>query len=1018
MNKLYLLTLLLVAAVSPLFAQITITDGDLTGGNTYTWTNDNEYLLDGFVYLEDGGVLNIEPGTVIRGKEVPTGSDNASALIISRGAQIFANGTALEPIVFTAEDDDLNDPDDFDPDDRGFWGGLIILGYAGITDEECVQGIEGIPAGEPRALYGDENCNFDDEDNSGILRYISIRHAGAALSPGNEINGLTLGAVGSTTVVENVEVFANFDDGIEWFGGTVSVKFAAVSFCGDDSYDYDTGWRGKGQFWLSLQGEDLGDNGGEHDGAKPDDNTPTSNPVIYNATYIGSGVDNDDPNVKNEHALYMRDGTAGTYANSIFTDFTNFAIQIEDRASGLDSRQRMEDGELVIKNNIWFGFGEGDELNAGTNGIIQATDDAEDATCQFLIDHLGNNGNSLEDPEIANINREPNNDFDPRPSVDGPAYEDLAGLPSGDDFYTQVNFKGAFGATLWVRGWTALDNMGFLPEQGEVVITDADLVGGESYTWTNDNEYLLDGFVYLEEGGKLTIGPGTVIKGKEIPSSSDNASALIITRGAQICAVGEMNNPIIFTAEADDTNDPDDLDEEDRGFWGGLIILGRAGITDEECEQAIEGIPAGEPRARYGDANCNFNDNDNSGELRYVSIRHGGAALSPGNEINGLTLGAVGSATKLNFIEVFANFDDGIEWFGGTASVKFASVAFCGDDSYDYDTGWRGKGQFWFSLQGADIGDNGGEHDGAKPDDNTPTSDPVIYNATYIGSGADNDDPNVKNEHALYMRDGTAGTYANSIFTDFTNFAIQIEDRASGLDSRQRMEDGELVIKNNIWFGFGEGDELNAGTNGIIQATDDAEDPMAQFLIDHLGNNGNTLEDPMLGGISRTNDGGLDPRPDASGPAFNNIGDIPSDGFYSQTLFRGAFCDDGVWIKGWTAIDEYGILDSDVPAAEATCLVGIDELLVEKDGFVLAQAYPNPAAGETTIDFVLPETLNVTMRVFDRDGRVVRVLMDNERQPAGENQIILNAADLTNGVYYYTLESGSVVLTKSFIVAK
>jgi hypothetical protein len=200
---------------------VTITDADLVGGETYNWTSDNEYVLDGLVFLEEGGVLNIAPGTAIKGASatnISTG-DNTSALIIARGAQIFANGTADQAIIFTAQDDDLADAGDFTAQDRGEWGGLIILGSATIARPGGEDGIEGIDADEARARFG----GTDNDDNSGIIRYVSIRHGGAQLSTDNEINGLTLGGVGSGTTIDYVEVFANEDDGIEFFGGTVSV---------------------------------------------------------------------------------------------------------------------------------------------------------------------------------------------------------------------------------------------------------------------------------------------------------------------------------------------------------------------------------------------------------------------------------------------------------------------------------------------------------------------------------------------------------------------------------------------------------------------------------------------------------------------------------------------------------------------------------------------------------------------------------------------------------------------------
>lgn len=448
-------------------ADIIIKDSDLNADVDHVWSNFNTYFLDGFVFLETGGTLTIEAGTRIKALESPSTTDNASALIITRGAKIFAEGTANNPIIFTTEFDDLSDPTDIDPtapEGKGLWGGLIVLGKGMIANSTPEEAIDGIPAGEARALYG----GTDDADNSGVLRYISIRHGGAELAPGDEINGLTLGGVGSDSQIEYVEIIGNEDDGIEIFGGTVAIKYAVVAFCGDDAFDYDLGWRGKGQFWFAISGAEDGDHGGEHDGAKPDEGEPTSNPTIYNATYIGGG--SADGIAKNEHALIFRDGAAGTYANSIITDYVNFALQVEDRAEGVDSRQRMEDGLLNLKNNVWWDFGEGSELNCGINGILSSTEDAEDKNCQFLINHLMANGNTLENPELNNIGRTIGSNFDPRPSSHA-ITQNLADY--ADNYFTTVEYKGAFhpNAPLWTDGWTALDNQMFITSTEETELT-------------------------------------------------------------------------------------------------------------------------------------------------------------------------------------------------------------------------------------------------------------------------------------------------------------------------------------------------------------------------------------------------------------------------------------------------------------------------------------------------------------------------------------------------------------------
>jgi len=207
-----------------------------------TWTKDNVYVLRGRISVESGATLTIEAGTVIKG-EAGTGA-NASALVIARDAKIMANGTAAEPIIFTSADDQITSGSiaspNLDPDQNGKWGGLIILGRAPISASTPEAQIDGIPTSDPNGLYG----GTDSADNSGVLNYVSIRHGGSNIGSGNEINGLTLGGVGNGTMISNIEVVGNQDDGIEWFGGNVDVTNALVWNVGDDGIDTDQGWEG------------------------------------------------------------------------------------------------------------------------------------------------------------------------------------------------------------------------------------------------------------------------------------------------------------------------------------------------------------------------------------------------------------------------------------------------------------------------------------------------------------------------------------------------------------------------------------------------------------------------------------------------------------------------------------------------------------------------------------------------------------------------------------------------------
>jgi len=217
-----------------------------------TWTADQVWQLSGRIVVTNGATLTIEPGTLIKG-EPGTGA-NASSLVIARDGRIVAEGTEDAPIIFTSTADELTPEDievgvfvspNLNATISGLWGGVIVLGEAPVSasndagDVSQVQ-IEGIPTSDPTGLYGGNNPDH----SSGVLRYISIRHGGANIGSGNEINGLTLGGVGRGTTVEHIEIVGNQDDGIEWFGGTVDVSHVVVWNAGDDAIDTDQGWSG------------------------------------------------------------------------------------------------------------------------------------------------------------------------------------------------------------------------------------------------------------------------------------------------------------------------------------------------------------------------------------------------------------------------------------------------------------------------------------------------------------------------------------------------------------------------------------------------------------------------------------------------------------------------------------------------------------------------------------------------------------------------------------------------------
>ena len=420
-------------------ATVTIKDrGD--GIGTRTLYSDTTYVLDGLVFVNGGQEVTIEPGTMIQG--LPGQGENAAAFIVAREGKVMANGTADEPIVFTAYNDNYAG-DAYSKTTRGLWGGVIILGKASTNEPVDIMQIEGIPTTEPRGAYGVAS-NPDDADNSGVFKYVQIRHGGSDIGAGNEINGLSMGAVGNGTEIHHVEVIANKDDGLEWFGGSVNTSHILVSYCGDDSYDYDQGFHGNGQFWAAIQGEAHG-RVGEHDGGHEEETAqPYGMPTIYNATYIGYG---------DGTMITFRDNAGGTYANSIFTNAED-GIEIEYRGDkGKCSVWMFENGNLHLKNNVFYSVA-GDELvtdeaeSGAFTWYVEEEGDQYDLPAtigQDLADHFINNNNVFEDLGVTLDNVIPT----------GTGSNGPAALPD-DSFFTEANYHGAFdpNGSNWAAGWT------------------------------------------------------------------------------------------------------------------------------------------------------------------------------------------------------------------------------------------------------------------------------------------------------------------------------------------------------------------------------------------------------------------------------------------------------------------------------------------------------------------------------------------------------------------------------------
>ena len=281
-------------------------------------SSSKEWILEGRVSVIDSSILTIPAGTII--KAMPGTGADASVLIIARGSKLIAKGTQYDPIIFQPIQGDV----------KGLWGGVIVLGSAPVSFSGDVQEmqIEGIPVSDTSGLYGGSNT----EDSSGSIEYVSIRYGGAEIGEDNEINGLTLGGVGSLTTVRNIEVVANLDDGIEFFGGSVNASNLMVWGQGDDAIDIDQGYSGTiDNVLVALTG--ASDHAFEIDGPE---GSLMGSFSINNATLIGATSDCESLGTDGE-MMDFRKGARGSL-DSIFIKNFAYGKDIElDAAADADN---------------------------------------------------------------------------------------------------------------------------------------------------------------------------------------------------------------------------------------------------------------------------------------------------------------------------------------------------------------------------------------------------------------------------------------------------------------------------------------------------------------------------------------------------------------------------------------------------------------------------------------------------------------------------------------------------------
>ncbi len=424
------------------------------------------YTLKGFVYVANGAVLTIEPGTVIKGDK-----QTMASLIVERGGKLIAQGTKDAPIVFTSAQAKGNRK-------PGDWGGLILCGKAPHNAGEAQ--IEG----GPRTKHGGNDAH----DNSGVLSYVRVEFAGYPYATDQEINGVTLGSVGDATQIDHVQVSYSNDDSFEWFGGTVNCK-NLVAFNGwDDEFDTDNGFSGHVQYCLSIRDPHIADksqsNGFESDNdASGSTASPTTSAVFSNVTFIGpkqvdaSFANNADyitggsmnPNNgsglgKFQAAMQIRRGSRLNCVNSIALGWPIGLIIDSEKG---DTRDQAKNGNIRLQ-NIWFANMDvtGSDANKEYRDVLvnyvnkQAVADEtqQSYSTTFFLSQTGNKVTTVADMLLTGKNVFTGINADFMPAVGSPLLNAASFDGISSSWFDKVSFIGAFSATdNWLSGWTNFD---------------------------------------------------------------------------------------------------------------------------------------------------------------------------------------------------------------------------------------------------------------------------------------------------------------------------------------------------------------------------------------------------------------------------------------------------------------------------------------------------------------------------------------------------------------------------------
>jgi hypothetical protein len=626
-------------------------------------------------------------------------------------------------------------------------------------------------------------------------------------------------------------------------------------------------------------------------------------------------------------------------------------------------------------------------------------------------------------------------------------------LASGFAQIEKTCYRGAFAPSptpMWTDTWTEWDPQNKIYPAPTVTVT-GNITSNT--TWTTGQTVLLSAQCYVKNNSILTIQPGVVVLGDK----SVIGAGLFITKGSQLVANGTVTAPIVFTSNQA-------VGGRTKGDWGGIILLGKATNNTPGGINNIEGLPISSD-TEFGVAS-GADDNDNSGSLKYIRLEFGGYAYQQDKEINGFTFGAVGKSTVLDYLQVSYNNDDAFEWFGGTVNAKHLVSYRNVDDDFDTDFGYSGIVQYGLAVRDPQLADAPAistseffeSDNNATGTSATPLTSAIFSNFTCIGAlrGVSTAAVAAGHRNRVRIRRNSALKVYNSIFTDQATRGVFIDGSASETNALN----GSLKFKNNILAGYLQR-ATESGTFGIISSNTfviaNGNDtlklssniltaPYSYLTPDYrpsvgsIALSGASFTDAALSAVSSTMALSAQSGVSISNACIGTTSNIVPAVIVTTTTLSPSYCSlswsvsPGVTISSTSAVNPSftistvgtfsvyltvvnanGSTTSMNAITTSTCEnVGLKN---NKNQIGLVTLFPNPTTTDVTIlsiDSKNAEALSLS--IYDITGKLV--ISQNQNLVTGENKVILNSKDLTNGIYFVTLHTANGKETVKLIVNK